>query len=91
MAVQRPPHRIDVLTLGLADDVKIVSLRPQGRFLQYPLQYLEVVGKLGPPYQSDQMQLYLYWVGSSSYTILLLEVWTIPYRLQTLLNTLPFS
>ncbi len=39
-------------------------------FADLLLECLEVVGKLGPPDQSQQMQLYRYWVGSSSSIIL---------------------
>ncbi len=35
-------------------------------FAELPLLCLELVNKLGPPYQSHQMQLYRYWAGSSS-------------------------
>ncbi len=35
-------------------------------FAGLPLQCLELVGKLGSPYQSHQMQLHCYWAGSST-------------------------
>ncbi len=39
------------------------------RFADLPLQILEMVGKLGPPCQSHQMQIYRYWAGSSTLII----------------------
>ncbi len=35
-------------------------------FTGLPLKFLELVGKLGPPYQSHQMHLHRYWTGSST-------------------------
>ncbi len=43
------------------DALTTLTKRP---FAGFPLQRLELVGKLGPLYQSHQMQLHLYWTGS---------------------------
>ncbi len=58
---------ITVTTLLFADDVKMVSPHSQSDLLQSsPLQCLELVGKLGPPFQSLQIQPQRYWTGSST-------------------------
>ncbi len=59
---------------------------PKRLFAGLPLQCLELVGKLGPPYQSHQMQLHRYWTGLSI-SIISYHWKSIPYRSQTLLKT----
>ncbi len=62
------PSIINVITLLFADDAKMDSRRSQSDRLLH-LQCIELVGKLGHPYQYHQMHLYRYWAGSSTYII----------------------
>ncbi len=68
---QRPPecHHCDNASFRQRsqNDHTTHTKRP---FAELPLQCLELVSKLGPPYQSHQMQLYQYWAGSSTSIIL---------------------
>ncbi len=56
------PSASSVITLLFPDGFKIVSPRSQSRLLQC----LGLVGEPKPSYQSQQMQLYRYWVDSST-------------------------
>ncbi len=56
---------------ALSKETKIKSGVPQGSvigrpFAELPLQCLELVGKLAPPYESHQMQPRRYWAGFST-------------------------
>ncbi len=68
---QRSPeyHHCDNVTFRRGHQHGIIKLTKRP-FAELPLKCLGLVSKLGPPYQSHQMQLYRYWAGSFSSIIL---------------------
>ncbi len=51
----------------LQDGLTSLTTRP---LAELPLEYMELVSKLGLPYQSHEIQLYCFWAGSSTSIIL---------------------
>ncbi len=86
------PSVIYMTTLIFADDVEMVSARPQSDLPQFHSQWQELVGKLGASYQSHRMPLNCYWKGTWHFNYQFqLEVLAVSYTSQSLLTIYALS